>query len=258
MKKSLYLLITFSLVFISCSSDDNTSDPASTTLVKKIVIKSPNDFVLTQLFTYDGNKIKSINGIGGHGDFTEKFTYTNNDITKSEGFDKNNKLIGAHLYTYENRKLATSTHLGFDGSIVEKYYYTYNNDNTISFRITAIDDFTKMEKDWHVGKLFLSNGNVVKEERKLAGEDDTYLSTTTYEYDSKNSPYKNIVGFLSLRPLNFYRFFSYSGPNNVTKFATWNVSVGISYTYDVNGFPLKQVKQVDLGENNVESIEYFY
>lgn len=106
MKKLLYLFTASLLVFTSCSNDDNdSSDPASSILVKKITkIASDGDFS-TENYLYNGNKVVSMTEADGS---VTKYTYTGDLIAKIEDFDETGTLNLTTNYNYVNGRLDNS------------------------------------------------------------------------------------------------------------------------------------------------------
>jgi hypothetical protein len=188
MKKLLYLLCVPLLILASCSSDDSTT-PAQPVLVKKI-IETRSTGSITSVITYNGSKIVNITVSGINAGKTI-FTYTGDLITKTEEFDDKDVLNYTIDYTYSNNKLANFIEQGTGDAIKYKTVYIHNSDGTVSYQASNINTTTNVETLGTTGKLTYVNGNLTKKE-DFSSSGST--STTTFEYDSKNSPTKNITG----------------------------------------------------------------
>ncbi len=236
MKILLYLFSITLLVLTSCSKNENTNATpiaGSSTLIKKI-IKNRGSSVEVEYFKYDGNKLITIsNGIN----FIATYTYTGNVITRIEEL-VDNKFQNSMDYTYFDGKLATSVLTrSYDGTI--SYSYTYNTNGTVSYQESNTGLISS-------GILTLANGNVVKNE-VLSPTKVTY----TYEYDTKNNPFKNILGFTLM--INENEMYS---PNNLTV-DNRNYGRNYKFKYDANGFPTER-QEFDEAGNSRDLNQYFY
>jgi len=234
MKRILCVLSAAFLVLTSCSNDDNSSKgddsskPAAV-LVKKFVYTEKNG-TYTDEVVYEGNKITTITNSDGGG---VKFTYDGNVITKIESFDEDGELYLLEEYTYNKEKLSTSIRKEIGYKFYYKTNYTHNADGTISYEeIEGTVETGSEEKTGQTGKYTYANGNLIKNERfgKLSE------SVTTYEYDDKNNPYKNIIGFSLL--LNKEKS-NYNNP--VKRTSDQDSSTTYEYKYDNSNYPTEQV-----------------
>lgn len=244
MKKILCLLSAVLLGFTSCSKDDDneSSDPVSSTLVKKRNYID-KDGVSSDNILYDGNKISSINYADGS---ILKYTYTGDFITKIEDIDKGGKESFITNYIYNNGKL---------DAFIEKNYktkFTYNVDGTVSYeQFNITTDVEK--KTGTAGKYTFKDGNLMK--------DETSTSSIAYEYDNKNSDLKNVLG------LNLLINDEASYPNNIVKKNQVSGSLGNVHTYIVtsaykyndSNFPTERVvtSQND-GLTSTKTTQYTY
>lgn len=265
MKKLLLLFSALTLVFTSCSSDDNSSTEDTSILPKTISYIYPSTDLGTNsksTLSYDGNKIlRSIE----EGSKTV-FTYSGNVITKQEEFDVDSKGVETKdtdvLYTYENNKLKTrimreefSTQFP-DGRYIDKTVYTHTSENLISYVNYSVNPTTKIETKSSEGSLTYKDGNLLKIQQ-VSGSS---TSTRTYEYDTKNNPLKNILGFdLLLNEISEF------GRNNSTKTTVLNsgnpkpTDFLTTYIYNDKDFPLRQTSFTGGAGNSIEyEIEYTY
>lgn len=273
MKKILCLFSASLLLFASCSSnDDNSSDLPSTStlsiLPKTVKFSSPSypsDNSISTV-TYNGNKIVSAKT----GSERTDYVYDGNVIVKVTSYDtKSGKDVKSYeeSYTYVDNKLATYYYVGNfttqfpTGQYKGRSVYTYNSDGTVKAESYNIEPSTGVESKSSTTKvLTFVNGNLVK---NVITETATgYYNIELYEYDSKNSPFKNITGFHLL--INSSEF---SSVNNIIKESYSNVSGTTTYgpdvykkdfVYDANGFPTKQTTYEKDGKTVEEIIEYTY
>jgi hypothetical protein len=229
MKKLLYLFSASLLVLASCSKDDNTPDPATSTLVKKVIYTDINKSIYTSETTYNGNKIVSTLGSDGS---KIVYTYTGEIITKVEETDGKGALESTTEYTYTNGKLATSLEKEVGADYNYKTVYTYNADGTVSFADVMINTKTGTTDDGGtVGKYTYSAGNLVKKVYSYYGKE----YSSTFEYDTKNNPSKNVTGFSLLLDNE-----DEASVNNVVKRTSSSSISTNTYKYDANGFPTEQ------------------
>jgi len=237
MKKNLYLFGLILLSLSSCSKDENTSSESSSPILVKKIINTinPNDVVILT-YKYDGNKIISESDDQG---FVSTYTYTENVITKIEE-RVDNKFQSSKEYTYVNGKVATQVWKQNYGG-TDSYTYTYNSNGTVSYKRTR----TGSENT--TGMLTFKNGNIVKNEVFYGGK---YPSTVTYiyDYDSKNNPFKNVLGFNLLLETDEDMF----SLNNMIQDGGGFPTFYFTFKYDANGYPIE--KKYPSSEFN----QYFY
>jgi hypothetical protein len=233
MKKIIGLLGFAFLVLSSCSSDnDESSNLSNPILVKEIAVNDEGKIYINTN-TYDGNKIKSITSQRG---YVMNYTYTGDVITKTEDIDFQRGVTSVYEYTYKDGKLFSVLK-----SVVYDYYlkpqyenlkkYTHNEDGTVSYQFYKVNAVTGAEEGFGEisGKLTFKNGNIVRED----WSDGSYI----YEYDNKNSIYKNVLGFNLLLNTD-------SSPNNLLKSISIynnyvNEPVIYQYEYNSDNYPVK-------------------
>ncbi|OUL60710.1 hypothetical protein [Flavobacterium sp. AJR] len=260
MKKLLLLFCATSLVLTSCSNDgdDNATSAISEIplvpiipIVETVILPKTEKYTYpshpeensTTTFTYDGNKIVSLVNNGGH---KTLFTYTGNLITKTEYYEQN-VLLTTTVFTYENNKLKSYLETPSGNSSKRRKDYTYNANGTISTATFLIS--TDQVETLDSSSIFTldASGNIVKVEFND--------SINLFEYDTKNSPFKNILGYAQL--LDSEAFDQEANTvNNFTKLIEkeGDVIVGThtyENTYDTNNFLTKKV-------SNGETYEYTY
>ncbi|UPZ17898.1 hypothetical protein [Flavobacterium humidisoli] len=248
MKKLLCLLGAVLVTLTFCSNND--CDPLKTpsALLKKISYPKPNGTVYSETVAYDGNKIVSVTGDY----FMIKYTYSGGFIAKSEEFDENDQLVYTDEYIYTDGKLAGIVEKDADSANSYETKYLYNGDGTVSYEEFAVVPGNEL-KSVNKGKYTFRDGNLIKDE----GADFVIL----YEYDNKNHPYKNVLGY------NLLLGDGAASRNNVIKEtrssgsrAKVNKSVITSvYKYNSNNFPTERVQSLLSGSSaSSETIQYAY
>ncbi|WP_343697484.1 hypothetical protein [Flavobacterium sp.] len=255
MKKLLCLLSAAAFVFTSCSKDDNnSSDPASSILVKKITDIDIDGSSSNRNYVYNGNKIVSITDEDSS---VLKYTYTGDFITKIEEIDKNGNLAVTTDYTYTNGKLTNEIQKTPNGTYYYKTKYIHNADGTVSYDNFRGTVTTGDEQEYGAtGKYTLKEGNLVKLEVSYYGDEKSYV----YEYDNKNHPLKNVTGLgllLEDETLvnNLVKKTSISGSGDKisTSITTY------SYTYDANNYPTEKVESYQSGNFiSTQTTQYVY
>jgi hypothetical protein len=243
MKKLLYLFSATLLVLTSCSSDDNnSSDPVASTLLKKMVYVSTGESYTVD-FTYSGNKLMSYVDTEG---YKSTFTYTGDLVVKVVDTDEKGSVEETIDYTYTTGKLTSETRLETGSAYKYKTKYTHNADGTVSYEEFRVAVDTGVEQEYgYIGKFTFKDGNLIKEEKSYYGSD----SSVTYEYDTKNSPLKNVIGFNLLMDSDY-------SINNVIKRTTPNDITTNTYTYNANGFPTEQKSFINGGSDGISTFTY--
>jgi hypothetical protein len=252
MKKMLMMAAVAIFTMTSCSDDSNsnsTDDNGNTdnTLLKKEIVNFESGDGWTATYSYYGNKLNTIDY--GDGEY-DKATYNGNNITKYEIFgagyllrdvifeyDSNNRLIKTSERSYNN--------WGTEPTIetIRMRQFTYETDNIINFQeymgVTPVAGWT--------GSFTFQNGNLVR----IVRGDSEQLTV----FDSKNSPYKNILGMDKLAmvdladgPKNNLISYSYGYTSSVPNTNT------TTYTYNENNYP---VTGTTVGYH-AKTTQYFY
>ncbi|PJJ09259.1 hypothetical protein CLU83_2600 [Flavobacterium sp. 1] len=252
MKKISCLFSALILVLISsCSSDDSSSDSDNNFVLPKTITMTYPDFPSynrREVITYDGNKI--LTSVDEYSKTV--FTYDGSLIIKQVEFDidyKGNEVKYAEIsYTYENGKLKTRIlKKGFsteypNGQFIYKTVYTHVSDNEVTYVFYSVDAKTNIEVKEHQGILNYKDGNLVKEDESV------------YEYDDKNAPFKNILGY------NLLLYEVGIGNNNITSASSSLNPFGYirNYIYGDNGYPTKMTSYRSDGKTIEYITEYTY
>lgn len=239
---------------ISCTDDDNNkNDQSSDSMIlpKKISYTDSPESTDTYdiIITYDGNKILKTESTTE--DIVTEYSYTGNLITKVVTTDGNNNVsTNTKTYTSDN-KLSSETTTYYNPSEEPndtKYTsnYTHNSDGTIFIEnlIYNLND-NPVTKDINE-LLTVSNGKII--ERNYGG------NMLKYEYDNKNSIFKNVLGFDKLYIssniddiIGYYLNLNNSTTNNITKHTTPLYIHTYNYIYNEKGFPIEITIHDDQG-----------
>ena len=256
-------MLTF--ILTSCSSNDDDSGSATDLILPKIVeISYPehSEKNKTLLITYNGNKIVSAK----NEETRTVFTYDGNVIVKEIQYDLIGDKIMETSYSYTGGKLTSllyarnfTSEYPF-GEYKGRYVYTYNIDGTIKKETYSINATTGIETNNDYTETFIfQNGNLIKLIAVDAMTSIVSTRTSIYEFDSKNNPFKNVLGY------NLLLDQGYSNANNLIKHtysyseAESTVSINETvYEYDAKGYPTKQTYYQEDGVTVGEIREYTY
>ncbi|MFH6969256.1 hypothetical protein [Flavobacterium sp. FlaQc-28] len=265
MKKLLCLFGALALVLTSCSSDDNQE--GNVILPKTIKYSSvgyPSENS-TYVATYNGTKIVSMKDETGRTDYT----YDGNLMVKETNYDTESGkdiISDVTTYKYTNGKLTEYVYAeGFstafpNGEYNSRIVFTHNADGTVKRERYNINGAVE-KKSIYSEVLTFANGNLVK---SVQTDSETgTVFTAQYEYDNKNSPYKNIAGFNLLIDHSEGEGSVYSSVNNIVKYtASYSNETPNVYkseiVYDANNFLSKVTNFKRDGITPAESYEFTY
>ena len=277
MRSKIYLIL-FALVAFSCSSDSSSDDgnnnnnggnnnTGNALLVSEIIATTElSDYVSTDRYFYDGNKLTSIveeySSLDGDSgvDYIYNFIYTNNKISRIDEYygDTSQGIEARYTFEYDNQgRVSSYDYCYLTNSGTCEYYdtnnYTYSSNGTVtnSYVYEVGSDYEES------GTLTLqldNNGNII-------GGNDSYLDvdengnpisvtvTGSFEYDNQNSPFKNIVGMdaiiLNVISNNSLAFNAY---NNCTSYnfdysddEDESDQYTFAYDYNEDGYPRQAI-----------------
>lgn len=267
MKKTLLSFSAALLLLSSCSGDDlgvpevdpvvenpdpsiEIPDPSPSFILPKKRMSYENHICYSdQTIVYNGNKIVSLT------DEHEiiRYTYTGDLITKIVHSRKYNGSTLTFDYTYANGKLIGC----LEQSSVSDYYYrmsyVHNNNGKVSCEMFQIVVKTGVERSNGVVREYtLKDGNLQKKETFLGNK-----SSIVYEYDAKNNPFRNVLGYSLLFDDNMR-------VNNLVKTTTvaqfgGNSTRTFTNTYTENDFLKRQVGIYERGSTTFAGfVEYYY
>lgn len=246
----------FLLTLYSCSNDKDDT----VKLLEKVIETSEDGTSEVTLFTYNGNKIVTIDGVAKRTDFT----YEDGLISKAVTLDKTSQFIETTEYTYIAGELVRAKSL--NNYIIN---YIHNPDETVSYEKIAINSGTQEVKMYH-GILYFQNENLIKDERILDNTAPGVLSkySVSFEYDGKHNPLYTILGYKKLLELKE----AVSSNNSLISTVITSVSAGDqitssavfyknSFTYDLEHYPTEKVTEnaiSDDGDRGYLKSQYFY
>ncbi|RKS15152.1 hypothetical protein [Flavobacterium sp. 120] len=254
-KNIFWVLSIFLLTLYSCSNDNDDS----LKLLKKVVETSENGTSETTVYTYNGTEIVSIDGVQKRTDFT----YTDGLITKRVILNKANQLLETIEYSYLVGKLVEVESLGN-----YRINYIHNTDKTVSYERFRISG-NQQVKEFH-GTLYFENENLIKNERILdtIPVGITSSESITFDYDAKNNPLYNVLGYKNL--LDHMETISSNNSLINTVIATTTngdqvLSVAnfykSSFKYDSENYPTERVSETAIlanGNTGYLKTQYFY
>ncbi|MES2576563.1 hypothetical protein [Flavobacterium sp. ZE23DGlu08] len=254
-KNIFWVLSIFLLTLYSCSNDNDDS----LKLLKKVVETSENGTSETTVYTYNGTEIVSIDGVQKRTDFT----YTDGLITKTVILNKTNQLSETIEYSYLVGKLVEVESLGN-----YRINYIHNTDKTVSYERFRISG-NQQVKEFH-GTLYFENENLIKNERisDTMPVGITSSESITFDYDAKNNPLYNVLGYKNL--LDHMETISSNNSLINTVIATTTngdqvLSVAnfykSSFKYDSENYPTERVSETAIlanGNTGYLKTQYFY
>lgn len=262
MEKSFYLLLVtlFIVTLSSCSSDNN--DVVREKLLKKIVEVNTDGTSSAYNFTYNGNKIVSIDSETNN----KTYIYTNNLITKIIEFDNETQLQTTFDYLYSGDKL-TKVICSDNYNLT----YVYNQDGTVSYEKTTTDVNDNVVLVFH-GIISFKNGNVYEDKKIVdnTGVNILEKGEVSFVYDAKKNPLNNITGYNKL--LDHFNSISANNTtlcieNNSTSYLDTDQIVSSAtqhsgvFKYDNDGYPTEILSEKPVFENQNENhfkSLYFY
>ena len=280
MRSKIYLIL-FALFAFSCSSDSSSDDgnnnggnnnggnnnSLNALLVSEIITTSveSSDYVYTDRYIYDGNKLTTIieestyqNG-NPQVDYIFNFVYTNNKITRVDEY-YSGTLDGRYTFEYDNQgRISFFDYCYFTSSGTCEYYdtnnLTYSSNEIVS--ISSVYNVGSVDEE-NAGTLTIqldNNGNMIS-----ATDSDVNGS---FQYDSQNSPYKNIVGMDAIILFTFvYNPLRFNAKNNCMGYSFDYVNenatdeVNFAYDYNEDGYP-RQVIVTEGSYSSTVDISYY-
>lgn len=236
-------------ILASCSNDEFdtnvTSDAADDAklnlngvLLKRIVATvNGGTTVTTNDYLYNGSKLSRINSSDG-----TYVTYTyNGNLISERSFYYNGSLNTKELFQYNaSGQLINYKRLNPSNVILFSTVYQYNSDGTIS--VAGYKGSTQTASTQTVNrKVFLLNGQVSKIENYTISNGTAVTETLNYTFDTKNSPFKDIIGF---DKLTYYDMALNGNARNVTGITTVGATLAnsgndvVQYTYNAQNYPV--------------------
>lgn len=292
MKLKIYLIL-FAVFVFSCSSDSSSDDgnnnnngdnnnTGNALLVSEIIETDAevSDYVYTDRYFYDGNKLTSIveeySYQGGNSgiNYLYNFIYTNNKISRVDEYygDTSTGIEGRYTFEYDNQgRVSFYDYCYFDSSgNCEEYdtnNFTYSSNGTVtnSYVYNVGSDYED------AGTLTLqldNNGNIISgndsyQDVDNSGNPITVTVNASFQYDNQNSPFKNIVGMDAIMLVEFGSdILQFNAYNNCTsysiEYSDEDEVYAYNYAYDFNedGYP-RQVIVTQGSYSSTIDINYY-
>lgn len=267
------LIMGFLMLVASCTSDDNKGvndpdpDPTPEPVVTELIVpKSMNiedmydtDFSTHYTFDYNENTNLLSKMKITYGDKTSEvgtFFYDGTRLLKIESLLDNEP--SAMIFNYnENGQISTIISEGGDEDEEGTFQLKYNANGLISHIVLGEE-----QSPLFFSLTYNASKSVVKSELMYLGS--PVGNATTYEYDTKHTPFKNTnINFdLGQYDLLVTTMFSQSNQHNVTKVVNTLpndelVTLVYDYTYDAKGYPIKVVvTDMEFGIESIITYEY--
>lgn len=255
MKKLICSACFIALSLTSCSSGgDSSTSSESDVLVTKTAETYANDgSVITTNYTYNGKKMVKATDSDG---YYETYTYTGDLLTRVNYLSDLDELEETETFTYNaNNKLVSYVRAElFDDSGV-KETFVYNSNGTIS-TTTYSGDATSQTNVLNTSLINFSGGEV-SVTQLFSGS--TLVSTHTYTYDTKNSPFQNVTGYDKIAVLEVE---SVGLNHNIltdsyNEFGNNYITTSV-YTYNSLNFPLTNAETEGTDATSTITTQYTY
>lgn len=246
MLKKFAFLLLFSTV-LACSSDDNaTTAPGETqkvllTKITQTVYYSSSENVSVTKFNYQGDKLVNISDEASINRL--EFVYEGDKVVRANQLN-NTELLGYNTISYDGNNLKT-----VQGSNAQKTEYSYTNGVLNSSTSSTFYDntWTQVRKSEYT--FTNNNATQIVQRRNFSGEEAVYKST--YTFDSKNNPMRDMNPYLKLLLFEFEGF-SPLNLNNTISEKSFNgldaLTPSEEYSYEIiyNGdnFPTQIIRKV--------------
>lgn len=231
--RKLILTILASSLILSCSNNSDSTNSTSTGLL----IKTETSIGGTATYNYNGNKLSNVTYSPSE---TSTYTYNGDLIIKEE--ENGGGVNGVTTYNYTNNLLSSSTRSESISNIstTTNTTYIYNSNGSITEMTTRTSinlGNTQTNNSKHI--RYYSQGNCIKDEYfSISNGVSTLIETTTFTYDSSNTPYKNITGFYLLtNPQGFYSINNLQSEIHKNASNVTTRTVQITYQYNSQNFP---------------------
>lgn len=249
MKKFLTMAAVALFMMTSCSDDDSTSNdnPTTVVLLKKTIETDEFGEEWTTNYFYEGTKLVKMSDPDGE----QKFFYTGDLLTKmtysGDGLEQTD------IFTYYPDN-TIKTHLMLTTDMGEeygsKYEFTHNADGTITKKY-YYGDHTSQTELGNTYVLTMTNGNITNvKDTSSHGS----ITNTSYTFDNKNEPRKNITGYASM----ILAADNEGGVNNILTGSVYGESA-YTYTYNSDDYPVTSKETITYGtDTEVYTTKYFY
>ncbi len=275
--KKIILLGSMAFLTLSCGQDDddntvtNNIDPTQQTAILPVKMTIDGE---SMKINYDGTKITTLVSTSNSSDKVV-FEY-NGDFITSIKFYEGNVLQTAQEYTYSNNLLATAVNkeytsngITIQASVTNEFTHTSANSIKVKRTIFGGSPQPVMNTIYNY-----SNGNMTSSSGSgtltVGATTTTYNESSTYTYNDKNYPFKNVKGFDKLihtdektdgmsaifsnikNNISSYKSTTTatSAASNMTSFSAYKYT---SVTYNTEGYPVTETKAYTDANGNVST-----
>lgn len=249
--KILFFLV---FIFVSCTSDDQQEAMnEDNLLLKKMIVTSSDNSVLTYNYEYDGRKIVKISLSDGS---STRYYYQGNLITKVVEYNSTNSNPSSELVNeYDsNERIVRTYYTDFLNNISSETEYSYDQDLIINYTSNQTNN-TNQSIDFYSGFLYKNaQGEIIQHERYFEGN---LFYILYFSHDSKNSTFKNIIGFNKLlNSIEMGKYNNVLGRYDDSMQDDFLEVYTFDYEYNEFNFPVSAVKTHYF--STISTIEYFY
>lgn len=248
----LYLLfvpLVFTL-FMSCNSrDNNDSSDQKKMLISKITVTSfdnPASPYTSSIF-YKYNSIGDVVEIssGNSGNYVTVDYTADKKISKMDHYKINKGIEYTENFTYQNNQLIKIVAEYENKAFNRIVDYTYDNNGNL--KTTSICEGPPCGSPWKT--TFDYTGNNVSR-RTESGAGSPGISVNEYTYDNKSNPSVNMNKYLRIA----FGYQDLIGSNNILTEKIYTNRMTITYVIDYNaeGLPVKSLGKDEKGKNWVQ------
>ena len=231
---------------MSCdsNSDDDTNPGDTNTPINNNILPTKIDVVYsdgeteTVEFTYEGTRLIKTDFISvDYGSYYD-YIYVDNKLMEiNDYFDNDSDILESYTYDSEGRITTVTTNVETIG--IYEYSLAYNADSSV------ITESSITFPTSSPSTATIANGNITND------TDGDYY-TSTYTYDNKNAPFKNVENRILLLRLDSENndAFQFTSNNLLTENTVNNTTMDsestvYNYTYTTYGYPRTVIENYD-------------
>jgi|GEM_PF-3139681 len=191
MKKNILLFCIIS--FFGCSSDNEPElniEPTNARLVREVAVDLGTNKTQTMNYLYTGNLLSETEEIESDGSISKTVYNYENGILKSLNHYVNGKVKGSTTFDYNAEKLIRSK-TSVEDNITFQYAYIYDGVKRLIGEQTLISGKLNSQKLYSHNNTALNGQNSFTE--TVYGSSNNVLFKKTYESDTENNPYFDIL-----------------------------------------------------------------
>jgi hypothetical protein len=256
------LLLSVALVvfLFGCKKSDNETPPPVDTPVKSVkqISATPTDFVA---YEYDSNgrvtkhTSQWDNGAGGLNKITTVYEYDGNKLTRSSSE------AGHSMYTYSNNQIEKSEHFAINGKKLSTLNYTFNGGKLVTVLEQIANPRAGDVTETKISYQYYNNGNVSRidfaHRKEITDPFVVNFSKIFVEYDNKINPEPDgVIGFFI--PGVVMHINNPVKVNNLQPNGTVDGYVRYEYLYNSVGLPIERKHFVANGTVETPPVTWQY